>query len=36
MEELHGSLNARFEDAGRGEVAGNGRRREGGGRGCPG
>jgi hypothetical protein len=36
MEELHGSLNARFEGAGRGEAAGNGRRRERGGRGCPG
>jgi hypothetical protein len=30
MGELHGSLIARFEGAGRGEAAGNGRRREGG------
>jgi hypothetical protein len=33
MEELHGSLIARFEGAGRGEAAGNGRRRTGGRRG---
>jgi hypothetical protein len=31
MEELHGSLTAWFEGAGRGEAAGNGRRRTGGG-----
>jgi hypothetical protein len=33
MEELHGGLIAWLEGAGRGEVAGNGRRRTGGGRG---